>query len=144
METRKTNNGRDHLKKRIVGMAIIFTLILGMGTLSFAYDVTVTNELDGNAQVELYVNFFGNFEHDSKVIGKNSSHTFKTGGWCPSGFKGKFVKHYTYIEKTIASTSILGHETGTSGFSAGCWNSSWKVCLKNEGTRDAHYGMCKQ
>ena len=129
------------MKIRALLAAIVLVLGCGFCSLSFAWDVTVHNPTPYFVQVEIYTTVFTSEILESTIITKNSSHTFKTGNWCPSGFKGNFMPG-----ARIASTSILGHETEL--FSAGCWNSSWQICRKrgNEGDeiKDNDYGFCKQ
>jgi hypothetical protein len=75
--------------------------------------------------------------------------TISTGGWRPSGLKGTlYVGDSGGSPYRIASTSILGHETETGGFSAGCWNSSGRICWKrsdwNDPIKEDDYGFCKE
>ena len=135
------------MKKDLVGLAALFAFMVGSASLSSAFDVTIKNGTPYRIRVFVYVTKdYRNDESGYGDLGPGVSYTFKTGGWCPSGMEG-FVRYDVGETREIASTSILGHETGRSWFSPGCWNSSWTVCRKRgtEGTpvQDRDYGFCR-
>ncbi len=131
-------------KKIFFVICIVFFVVFCSVTSSEAWLVTVKNDTEYLVSVRLYVNFIVNGLHEEVTICAGGSHTFDTGGLCPSGFTGTIYHRYA---SSLAETSILGHEVGISGFSAGCWNSAWKVCRKRGSghvTETRDYGFCKQ
>jgi hypothetical protein len=141
---------KNKLMNVILLTGIVSVILLGIAANLHAWTVTVRNDSEETCRVDLYyTSFEGNKEYGMKLVPKGGTATFETGLWCPSGFTGIIFKDPKNLEyPSLASTSILGHETGTTGFSAGCWNSSWKICRKRgEGykeVRNNDYGFCKQ
>jgi hypothetical protein len=139
--------------KTKLSVAVVLAAVLAVCSLStpvFGYNVTVTNDTDCYVAVSLYVYvmFKGNSLHSYRIIEPGGTYTFQTDALnCPSGFRGYVYDRDFTWEKKLTPTSILGHETSKSGFSAGCWNSSWKICRKHgsqgEQVRDNDYGFCK-
>jgi len=126
-----------------VGFFVFFMVFCSVSS-SGAWLVTVKNDTEYLVNVNLYVNFFVNGFYEEATIIAGESHTFDTGGLCPSGFTGTIYDRYA---SRLSETSILGHEIGVAGFSAGCWNSGWKVCRKRgsgHGTETRDFGFCKQ
>jgi len=146
----------DFMKRYPIILAAIFGMIAGAISASSAasYDVKVQNDTGHTVVVTLYVSTLiqGNKDYSKWGMSSWLSHTFTTDWHCPSGFKGTIHQEQgAWIDPNgykLASTSILGHETGKSGFSPGCWNSSWKICRKRgkdgDPLKDDDYGFCKQ
>ncbi len=133
------------MKRYLVACAMVLAAMFSLESLSSAFDVTITNQSPYLTRVHVYVTKdYKNVESAYGYLDPGVSYTFKTGGWCPSGMVGLV---YVDPARDIASTSILGHETGKAGFSPGCWNSSWTVCRKRGAAgspvQNNDYGFCR-
>jgi hypothetical protein len=154
MNRKKKKEEIPMLKNKLMNVVllagIVSVILLSIAVNLHAWTVTVKNDTGETCRVNLYyTSFDGNKEYGYKLLPMGSTVTFETGAWCPSGFIGIIFKDPKNLEyPSLASTSILGHETGMAGFSAGCWNSSWTICRKRgAGSKEVSnndYGFCKQ
>lgn len=153
---------KNKLMNIILIAGVVAVILLGIASHSHAWKVTVKNGNENKmingvetystvtATVTFYYNaLIANGEGAWQNIHLGESFTYDSGGLCPSGFTGRLffiTKDGKMDEKELAPTSILGHEVGKEGFTAGCWDSSWTICRKRgQGVtiNNNDYGFCK-
>lgn len=136
------------MKKHVLVAAMVLMLVLGMGSLSFAYDVTVYNETEFVVKVAVWTNHLTtNQKVSTQTIQPGGSYTWSTGAWCPDGLTGQ-IKDSTGNWRGLQETNCHGNKQSSGFWPACCWSLTFKVCRKigigYTEIRDDDYGFCKE
>ncbi len=136
------------MKIRALLAAIVLVLGCGLCSLSFAWDVTVSNATELVAKVEGHVDHvFWTSGMGEQTIQPGGSYTWHSGSWCPDGLSGE-IRDSAGNWRKIQETSCLGHKCSHDSWTSCCWNLNFKVCRKAgigyQEIRDDDYGFCKQ
>ena len=136
------------MRKSVFVTAMALVLVCGMGSPSFAYDVTVHNETEFVVNVATWSHHFSsNKKVSTQTLQPGGSYTWSTGAWCPCGLSGQ-INDGAGNWRALQETNCHGNKQSSEWWPPCCWNLTFRVCRKvGEGyseIRDDDYGFCKE
>lgn len=134
------------MKKRGLLVATVVIILVGLASLSFAWDVTVRNDSGHRCQVRLYTDHLFTCHYTSyQSIASGSSYTWSTGAYCPQALEGKIYVDGVMKSMKSMNIAVSVEVDNPCDATAACWSATWMICRKRgSGTaNDYDYGFCK-